>query len=53
MSSKATNVDKVYDGTVFYVTYTGNTKWCKFYQDKTSQSIGYIYKKYIKPGSSS
>lgn len=53
MSSKAAIVDKVYDGTVFYVTYTNNSKWCKFYWDQTSPSVGYIYKKYIKPVGSS
>ena len=48
-SSKASIVDKVYDGTVFYVTYINGSKWCKFYWDENSPSVGYIYKKYIKP----
>lgn len=52
-SSKASIVDKVYDGTVFYVTDISGSKWCKFYWDQTSPSVGYIYKKYIKPVGSS
>ena len=49
MSSNASIVDKVYEGTVFYITYTNNSKWCKFYWNETGPSAGYIYKKYIKP----
>lgn len=49
-SSKASIVDKVYDGTVFYVTYINGSKWCKFYWDESgSTAVGYIYAKYIKP----
>ena len=48
MSSSATIVDKVYDGTVFYITYTNNSKWCKFYWNETGPSAGYIYKKYLR-----
>ena len=52
-SSNASIVEKVYDGTVFYVTYINGSKWCEFYWSENGPLVGYIYKKYIKPVGSS
>lgn len=52
-SSKSAIVDKVYEGSIFYISHIPGSKWCEFYWDINGPIVGYIHSKYIKPQGSS